>query len=64
MKVRIKSGDCPLYLTLGKDYDVVKVLSSMDGGLVNIKDDTDSLRYINISESSHLNGGSWEIVEE
>lgn len=56
MKVRIKSGECPSYLTVGKIY---KVYSSNwifddDGNYINIL----------IDDCIHLDYGSWEVVDE
>ena len=62
MKIRIKSGECPSYLTVGKVYETEK---SMFDGLYYIKSDDSDFIYINLEfDGSHLNGGSWERVDE
>lgn len=57
MKVRIKSGECPSYLTVGKvyDYDIEYFEIEADDGF-NI--------IVVLAECDHLNGGSWEVVDE
>lgn len=60
MKVRIKSGDCPSYLTVGKVYDCYE---NNDRGCKIIDDRGDNITGIFLG-CAHLNGGSWEIVEE
>lgn len=60
MKIRIKSGDCPSYLTVGKVYEVV------DGdelGACIVVDDG-SWVIVNFKCSGHLKGGSWEVVND
>lgn len=59
MKVRIKSGDCPSYLTVGKVYEARKV------GKIKyfIEDDEGDDLICKLDNCSFLNGGSWEIVE-
>lgn len=61
MKVRIKSGDCPSYLTFDKVYDAFTVV---DGLGCNIIDDDHKTINILFDDCSFLDGGSWEIVEE
>ena len=63
MKVRIKSGECPSYLTMGKVYDVVEFdENTHEHGVFN---DNNWHTWISInSDDIHLNGGSWEIVDE
>lgn len=62
MKVKIKSfnGVLPEYLTVGKEYEVV------DGKYpyFDIIDDCNENVYIDVNDCDHLNGGSWEVVEE
>lgn len=64
MKIRIKTynGDLPSYLTVGKVYEV----SPSEGfdGLYDLIDDTSDTLNIDIDDCIHLNGGSWEIVNE
>lgn len=64
MKVKIKSfnGELPEYLTLGKVYDVVNDCGNF-GIYVDIVGDDGFLVFLDIDDCSHLNGGSWEIVE-
>lgn len=52
MKVRIKSVDCPSYLTMGKVYEV----KQDKYGRAYIRDDK--------GYSLTIKGGSWEIVDE
>lgn len=67
MKVRIKSGECPSYLTVGKVYKVHRIVS-YDDGLFEITEDIaeDHADHIlcNFEGCPHLNGGSWEVVDE
>ena len=58
MKVRIKSGECPSYLTVGKFYEVVGVDAD------SIVNDMKTWIPIDISNCKHLNGGSWEVVDD
>lgn len=60
MKVRIKSGECPPYLTLGKVYEVVE----SDNNGFEIIADNNNISYCLVNHCEHLNGGSWEIVDE
>lgn len=52
MKVRIKSGECPSYLTVGKVYDV----EHDKYGRAYVRD--------NNGYALTLKGESWEIVDE
>ena len=61
MKVRIKSGECPDYLTVGKIYYVV--VGSHNTAHKIQKDTGDYIKVI-LSGCPHLNWGSWEIVDE
>lgn len=56
MKLRIKSGECPSYLTVGKvyDYDIEYFEIEADDGF-NI--------IVVPAECDHLKGGSWELVD-
>lgn len=60
MKIRIKSfaGELPEYLTVGKIYDAEP--HGNGGWLV---DDFGDEQFAVFNGSSHLNGGSWEIVD-
>lgn len=62
MKVRIKifNGELPDYLTLGKFYEV---LNGDELGCDIVDDVGDILRIYPLC-SSHLNDGSWEIVND
>lgn len=66
MKVRIKSvpegWECD-YLTKGKEYESSKNEFVGDGGL-ELLDDVGDAIFINIHRSAHLDGGSWEIIED
>lgn len=63
MKIRIKSGDCPSYLTVGKVYEAKRL--SFSDKLWSLVDDQDDEIIINLTEDCpHLNGGSWEIVND
>lgn len=62
MKVKIKSfnGELPYYLTLHKEYELdVNIIGN--GWII---DDSGIECYIRMDDCSHLNDGSWEIVEE
>lgn len=61
MKIRIKSGGCPSYLTLGKVYDVIPENCNV---MRIISDDGDVIAIFRTIDCSHLKGGSWEIVDE
>lgn len=62
MKVKIKSfnGVLPEYLTEDKEYDA---FPNNNGKGATITNDLGDKSFINLAESCHLNGGSWEIVE-
>lgn len=63
MKIRIKSGDCPSYLTVGRVYEVtIQTIGGNDYLWVESWDG--SVVDIDINNCVHLNGGSWEIVDE
>lgn len=59
MKVRIKhfNGELPSYLTLDKVYD-------FDTEYCEIETDDGFNLLIILDDCEHLNGGSWEIIEE
>jgi hypothetical protein len=57
---RIKSGTCPDYLTKGKWYEVVEDYGN-GGDIINDKGDKITIDYL---QSTHLDGGSWEIKEK
>ena len=63
MKVRIKSynGELPYYLTLGKEYEVIEEETENDCGM--ILDDFGYETTLIMECSAHLNGGSWEVVD-
>jgi len=63
MKVRIKSynGELPYYLTLGKEYEVIKEETEFDCGLI-VDDEGDEIKLV-MECSAHLNDGSWEVVD-
>lgn len=63
MKIRIKSGDCPSYLTVGKVYEVCEIFDG-DKSAGWIITDNGRQAFIKVKHSSHLNGGSWEIVND
>lgn len=62
MKIKVKSYNGELYpaLTLGKEYEVVKVA---DLERVVIIDDSGSRIMTNLHKSGYLNGGAFEVVE-
>lgn len=62
MKIKVKSYNGELYpaLTLGKEYEVVKVA---DLERVVIIDDSGSCIMTNLHKSGYLNGGAFEVVE-
>lgn len=64
MKIRIKTynGELPSYLTVGKVYEVIKPETNEDVGTI-INDNGYEITLI-MEGTSHLNGGSWEIVDE
>lgn len=61
MKVKIKTynGKLPSYLTVGKVYEVI----TNEGVGTIISDDGYEITLI-MEGTSHLNGGSWEVVNE
>lgn len=63
MKIKIKSfnGELPSYLTVGKVYEVDCVESFTS---VSITSDLNKFTVVRITNCPHLNGGSWEIVDE
>lgn len=61
MKVRIKSGECPSYLTVGKVYEAKKTDNPLK---YFIEDDDGDDLICNLVDCFFLNGGSWEIVDE
>ena len=63
MKVKIKSfnGELPSYLTVGKEYEVVNWYGVAIKNPMIIDDLGDEIAIV-VSKSSHLNGGSWEVV--
>lgn len=65
MKVRIKSvcGELPEYLTMSKEY---RVSGRNVFNEFLIRDDNRNRIYIHSStiDHIHLNGGSWEIINE
>ena len=62
MKIRIKThnGELPSYLTVGKVYET----SLFKKYFAVIKDDNGVDIFTYMNSSKHLNGGSWEIVNE
>lgn len=62
MKIRIKNGSPPSYLTAGKAYEVDP--SAGFDGLYDLVDDTGDTLNIDIEDCAHLNGGSWEVVRD
>jgi hypothetical protein len=60
---RIKSGTCPEYLTVGKEYRVIG--RPNDGDLFDIKPDF-GLEWISCYAPNcpHLSNGSWELYEK
>ena len=62
MKIKIKTynGELPSYLTVGKVYEVE--ISWFNRKC--IMDDTGYSLSFNIENCNHLNGGSWEIINE
>ena len=65
VKIRIKSGVCPSYLTEGKVYEAVVYGLEFNGvGLFfKYKSDDGYELGSNQHDSAHLKGGDWEIVE-
>lgn len=66
MKVKIKSfnGEFPSYLTDGKVYKVVGYYGIFPDKNPLIFDDNEEQIAVVLNKSSHLNGGSWEVVNE
>lgn len=62
MKVRIKTfnGGLPEYLTEGKEYEVV----CGNGRYLDIVGDNEMPVLLDINDCDHLNGGSWEVINE
>ena len=62
MKVKIKSfnGQLPSYLTVGRVYSVF----SFNGSSALIRTDEGDLIFTEIRGAYHLNGGSWEVVND
>ena len=63
MKVRIKSGHCPSYLTVGKVYETY-TNKEITGNAFIIELDNGSFMKGYFNDCPRLNGGSWEIVDE
>lgn len=63
MKIRIKTynGDLLSYLTEGKVYEVIFKISSKGGEILL---DNGNIGAVRFDRSAHLNGGSWEVVDE
>ena len=61
MKIKIKSfnEDLPDYLTFGKVYECF-----VNFGDISFPDDIGVQTYIDMDNCRHLNGGSWEVVDE
>lgn len=63
MKVRIKSGECPSYLTSGKVYEAYTNKEITDNAFIIELDNGGFMKgYFN--NCPGRNGGSWEIVDE
>lgn len=62
MKIRIKNGTVPSYLTMGKVYEAYEAYHDLMA--CKIRDDKGRDLTINLDFSPHLKGGSWEIVDE
>lgn len=62
MKIRIKSGDVPDYLTRGKVYETCEEYPDLMH--CKIKDDKGRYMTINLYFSHHHHGFSWDIVDE
>lgn len=62
MKIRIKTynGELPSYLTVGKVYETHNLNHKTLFGLIT--DDGRKMIAV-LDNSSHLNGGEWEVVE-
>ena len=61
MKIRIKNGEVPEYLTVGKVYDVSDVSNNIS---YKILDDVGDYIKVVLGSCPHLNWGSWEVVDE
>lgn len=68
MKIRIKIGDCPSYLTVGKVYEDKQVkFNTLHGSASAYRIVTDNILSVNIDlvcDYFNLNGGSWEVVDD
>lgn len=65
MRIRIKSGYCPAYLTIGKVYSIEHM--TKEGKYFILCDfEFENSEYVCISldNCKHLNDGSWEIVND
>ncbi len=64
VKIRIKSGSVPDYLTKNKIYEAETLSQATEyGGLTFVFTDDDGNRIgVNQKNSAHLNGGEWELV--
>ena len=64
MKIKIKTvgGGKPRNLTRGKIYEA-KSHPEIEGVYTILGDNGDNT-YIRLSSCSHLNGGSWEVINE
>jgi hypothetical protein len=62
MKIKIKSfnGELPSYLTMGKVYKASRLSNDLFGFM---SDDGRSM-IATFKQSTHLNGGWWEVVNE
>lgn len=62
MRIRIKTYnvELPSYLMVGRVYNVFPVIDYHSA----IDDDEGFLRYIKLNGCKHLNGGSWEVVND
>ena len=62
MKIKIKTynGELPSYLTVGRVYEV----NQRSDYTFILEDDTGYSLSFNIENCNHLNGGSWEIINE
>lgn len=61
MKIRIKTynGELPSYLTMGEEYAAINVVDCFDRTLL-----INGGIEIHINNCEHLNGGSWEIIND
>ena len=62
MKVKSEEvkGCATSYLTAGKEYEVIKLLSIH---VAKIKNDNNRVITIRFYGCSHLSGGNWEVIE-